>query len=202
MPDIVRKEAHVLALDQLRRLIEEMRSPEREIALLAVLTEMNVAEICGLQWKYVNISEFRCMSDGEWIPPRTIAVRKQSYRCEFGAVMNSRRREIPIPDLVASLLRNIRSRKRFTGRDDFVVVSRRGTPINQDNVATRRLKVIGRRLEMHWLSWNVFHRTYMAMHTEFGRQLYVELEKVLPPDVSLSRRSRMTTTSQAVSAAD
>ena len=202
MPDIVRKEAHALNVDQLRRLIEEMRSPEKEIALLALLTEMSVAEICGLQWKCVNLSEFRCMNDGEWLPSRTIAVRKQSYRCEFGAVMNCRKRDIPIPDLLASLLRSIRSRKRFTGREDFVVVSRSGTPINQDNVATRRLKIIGKRLEMPWLSWNVFHRTHLAMYAEFGRQLYGELEKVLPPEAMLSRRPRIMVPSQAVSAAD
>jgi integrase len=202
MPDIVRKQAHALNMDQLRRLIAEMRSPEREIALLAVLTEMSVAEICGLQWKYVNLSEFRCMSDGEWISPRTIAVRKQSYRCEFGAVLNCRRRDIPTPDLLASLFRNIRSRKRFTGREDFVVVSRTGTPVNQDNVATRRLKAIGTRLEMPWLSWNVFHRTHVALYSELGRQLYSELEKVLPPELTLGRRTRTATTGQAMSAAD
>lgn len=202
MPDIVRKESHALNMDQLRRLIEEMRSPEREIALLAVLTEMSVAEICGLQWKYVNLSEFRCMGDGEWIPPRTIAVRKQSYRCEFGAVLGCRKRDIPIPDLLASLFRSLRNRKRFTGREDFVVVSRSGTPVNQDNVATRRLKVIGRRFEMPWLSWNAFHRTHAALYSELGRQLYAELEKVLPSEVTLSRRSRAMTSVSAASAAD
>jgi integrase len=201
MPDIVRKQAHVLNIEQLRQLVAEMRSPEREITLLAILTEMNVAEICGLQWKCVNLSEFRCMIDGEWIPPRTIAVRKQSYRCEFGPVMGCRKRDIRIPDLLASVFRSIKNRKRFTGREDFVVVSRSGTPVNQDNVANRRLKLIGRRLDMPWLSWNVFHRTHLALHSELGRQLYGELDKVLPPELTVSRRSRSMTSSQLVSAA-
>jgi integrase len=201
MPDIVRKQAHVLNMDQLRQLVAEMRSPEREIALLAVLTEMNVAEICGLQWKYVNLSEFRCMIDGEWIPPRTIAVRKQSYRCEFGPVMGCRKRDIRIPDLLASLFRSIKNRKRFTGREDFVVVSRSGTPVNQDNVANRRLKLIGRRLDMPWLSWNVFHRTHVSLQSELGRQLYGELDKILPPELIASRRSRSMASSQLASIA-
>jgi integrase len=193
LPGIVRKEAHVLTIEQLRQLIGLMRYPEREVALLAILTEMNVAEICGLQWKYVNLSELSCKVDGESIPARTIAVRKQSYRCEFGPVLNCRERDIPVPDLLASILRKIRNRKRFCAREDFVVVSRSGTPINQDNVASRRLKSIGRRLEMPWLSWYVFHRTNVALSAELGPQLHCELGKALPAELTFKRRSRSDT---------
>ena len=193
LPGIVRKEAHVLTSEQLRQLIGVMRCPEREVAILAILTDMNVAEICGLQWKYVNLSELSCKVDGEWIPARTIAVRKQSYRCEFGPVLNCRARDIPVPDLLASILQTIRNRKQFSAREDFVVVSRSGTPINQDNVASRRLKSIGRRLEMPWLSWYVFHRTNVALSAELGPQLHCELEKALPAELTFTRRSRSAT---------
>ena len=56
LPTMSRKEAHALTLDQLKQVMHWMRYPEKEIALFALLTEMNVAEICGLQWKYVNLS--------------------------------------------------------------------------------------------------------------------------------------------------
>jgi site-specific recombinase XerD len=54
LPVMARKEAHKLTLIQLKQVMQAMRYPEKDIALFALLTELNVAEICGLQWKYVN----------------------------------------------------------------------------------------------------------------------------------------------------
>jgi len=126
LPGMARKKAHVLTLDELKRVIQLMRYPEREIALLAILTRMSVAEICGLQWKYLNLSDTRRVVDGEWLAPRTIAVRKQSYRGEFGVVMASRQRVVAMPELLCSVLGELKSRKRFTAPEDFVLPSRCG----------------------------------------------------------------------------
>ncbi len=173
---ISRKEAHTLTLVQLKQVIRAMRYPEREVALFAVLTGMSVAEICGLQWRYVNLSELRRLVDGEWIPSKTIAVRYQSYRGEFGVVLKNRLRILPLPELLNSTLQMLRNRGRFTSPEDFVVPSRSGKPICPDNIAVRRLKVIGRSLEMPWLSWHVFHRAHLTLTPEFGRQLNRELK--------------------------
>jgi len=179
LPGMARKKAHVLTLDELKRVIQLMRYPEREIALLAILTRMSVAEICGLQWKYLNLSDTRRVVDGEWLAPRTIAVRKQSYRGEFGVVMASRQRVVAMPELLCSVLGELKSRKRFTAPEDFVLPSRCGTPISQDNVATRRLKSIGKALAMPWLSWYVFHRTHVNLFSENGRHLQNELKRAI-----------------------
>ena len=56
VPGISRKEAHMLSLPQLKAVLELMRYPEKEMTLMAILTGMNVAEICGLQWNHVNLS--------------------------------------------------------------------------------------------------------------------------------------------------
>ena len=40
----------------MKAVLERMRYPEKEMTLLAIVTGMNVAEICGLQWKHVNLS--------------------------------------------------------------------------------------------------------------------------------------------------
>ncbi len=54
------------------------------MTLLAIVTGMNVAEICGLQWKHANLSPHEQGVSGEWIAPRHhIAVRKQWYRGEL-----------------------------------------------------------------------------------------------------------------------
>jgi site-specific recombinase XerC len=190
LPHMARKQSHVLSADQLRRAIRNMRYPEKDIALLCMLTDMNVAEIFGLQWKYVNPSEMGHWVDRECIPPHVIAVRNLSYRNQIRIVTGSRKRDIPISDLVYRVLQNIKTRKQSAATNGFVFSSRKGTPINQDNVAARRLKLIGKQLGMPWLSWNVFHRTSARSSPESHKQLHVELTNWLPScGPSLTNRS-------------
>jgi site-specific recombinase XerC len=179
LPRMARKQSHVLTSDQLRQAIHNMRYPEKDVALLSILTDMNVAEIFGLQWKYINSSEMRRLVDGESLPPHVIAVRNLSYRNQIRIVMGSRKREIPISDLVDRVLQNIKARKQSAPKNGFVFSSRKGTPINQDNVAARRLKLIGKQLGMPWLSWNVFHRTSAHLTPESHKQLHSELKNWL-----------------------
>lgn len=179
LPAMTRKEAHTLDLAQFKEVVQAMHYPEKEIALFAILTDMSVAEICGLQWKYLNTSNLNRLVEEEIIPPKTIAVRKQSYRGQFGAVTASRRKFIRVPEVLCSALHDLKNRKQFTAPHDFVLISRNGTPIHPENVAARRLKTIGRSLKMPWLSWRDFHRTRVMLKSEFGRKFYEEFEKVV-----------------------
>jgi integrase len=178
-PEMARKEAHNLTLAQFVQVMQLMRYPEKETALFVTLTGMSIAEVCGLQWKYLNLSDLRHLIDSEWLPARAIAIRNQSYRGEFGQVMENRKRILFIPELLIPLLQALRHRNSFTAPDDFVLASRYGTPIRQNNLACRRLKSIGKSLGMPWLSWHVFHRTHVALKSEFGRQLNTELKRSL-----------------------
>lgn len=187
LPSMARKEAHRLTLTELKQVMQVMRYPEKGIVLFALLTEINVAEVCGLQWKYVNVSNNHQKVDEETIPPRNIAIRNQSYRGKFGIVVECRRRFVPAPDLLCSILRDLKNRGRFTGAEDFVFASRSGTPIYPENIAARRLKSIGKALEMPWLSWFVFHRTRTNLRSQYGQHLHRELERVLPHDRSEAR---------------
>jgi integrase len=179
LPAMTRKETHSLNLDQFKLVVHTMQYPEREIALFAILTEMSVAEICGLQWKYLNTSNTSRLVEEEFIPAKTIAVRKQTYRGQFGDVAASRQKFIRVPDVLCSILHDLKNRKQFTAPHDFVLISRNGTPIHPENVAARRLKKIGRSLKMPWLSWRDFHRTRVLLKSEFGRKLDEEFEKIL-----------------------
>jgi len=176
---MTRRETHALDLSQLRRLFEEMIYPERELALLAMLTKMNVAEICGLQWKYLNFSSFGSMIEREFIPAKTIAVRMQSYRGELSAVSESRKRFIGIPAMLSSVLHDLRRRNHFMAPEDFVLVSRTGTAIRPENIAARRLKSLGRSCGMPWLTWSVFYQSRVRLKSELGRAFHEEFEKVI-----------------------
>jgi integrase len=168
VPGMSRKEAHILSVPQLKAVLELMRYPEREMTLLAIMTGMNVAEICGLQWKHVNLSGIQVDGTGEWIPPRTIAVRKQWYRGELNSVKIGRTRNVAVPDLMMPVLTALSQRGRFNRPEDFVLVSEAGTPVNETNIASRRLKSVGQELAMPWLSWHVFRRTRKDYQQRFG----------------------------------
>src|SRR5258708_18713995 len=94
--------------------------------------------------------------------------------------MESRKKFVPVPELLCSILRGLKNRKDFTGPQDFVLASRSGTPVHPENIAARRLKSIGRACEIPRLSWYVFHRTQINLRSEFGRHLHKEYERVLP----------------------
>ena len=170
-PVIIRKEAHALTLAQAKKVLGAMRYPEKEMTLIAILTNMSMAEICGLQWKHVNLTEASSMTDGKPIPPQTIAVRTQWYLGEFGGVIKEgRNRNLPIPEPLLPILLELNQRAKYTGPDDFVLITRAGTPINPSRIAAQRLKVIGRDLEMPWLSWQVLRRTHRVLAYELGMQ--------------------------------
>jgi site-specific recombinase XerC len=179
LPKMSRKAAHVLTLAQSREVLGVMQYPERDLAFMAMLIDMNVTEICGLQWKYVNLSEQAVMIDGECISSKTIAVRKRWYRSQLSDVNGkSRQKNLPIPSSLLPLLLEFKHRRSFTGPDDFVFVTRTGSPISAKHLAARRLKSVGRELQMPWLSWQVFHRTRTALLNELRKQVHEHLSFV------------------------
>jgi CRP-like cAMP-binding protein len=187
LPAVVHRDEHILTLDQLKEVMALMRFPENAIALFALLTEMNLVEISGLQWQYVNLSDDVQLAGDDWIPAKTIAVRNQWYRGEFRPVMRSRRRFVSVPELLCSMLLDLRCRSRFSRPQDFVVASQSGNPVYPGNIAKRRLKLIGQSCDMLWLSWHVFSRTHLRLKSEYGRHLHNEYAKVLPLHVGDSQ---------------
>jgi integrase len=116
---MARKEAATLTLDQLQQVFQLMRYPARELAVFALLTELSVAEICGLKWKYVNLSYDRRRVDGEWLSAKTMAIRTQSYRATISSAIEPRQRNVLIPELLCGILRDLKTRKNFIDPEDI-----------------------------------------------------------------------------------
>jgi hypothetical protein len=193
LPEMIRKEAHTLTLAQAEELLRVMQYPEKEMMLISILARMNMAEICGLQWKYVNLTEVWFNADREPIPPRTMAIRKQWYRSKLVEMeQKSRNRNLQIPEPLLPILLGLSQREKFTGPDDFVLGSRTGTPVHEDNIRIRRLKPIGKALQMPWLSWRVIQRTQTTLAQELGMQVlgnHVAKDRPLHPPSKAKPRS-------------
>jgi integrase len=156
-----------------------MRYPEKEITLIAMLTNINVAEICGLQWKHVNLTGIWSNITDDAIPPIAIAVRKRLYRGELDDVKTTRVRNFPIPEILLPILIKLSGREKWIAPDDFVLVSRTGTPVNAINITAGRLRTIGNELQVPWFSWQVFRRGQFALEAELGAQFYFDLASIL-----------------------
>ncbi len=194
LPERPSRNFHQLTLTQAKEVLRAMRYPEKEMTLIAMLTSMNVAEICGLQWKYVNLTGTWSNVNGERIPPITVAVRKRLYRGELDSVSGARARIHRIPEVLLPILIKLSGRGRWTGPDDFVLVSRVGTPINAINITARRLRTIGNELQIPWLNWHVFRRGHAALKGELGEQFNIHLASIFhsdsPQGVSVPERWR------------
>jgi integrase len=192
-PEITRKHSFALTLSQVNQSLSLMKYPEREMLLLSIFSDLNVTEICGLQSKRINLSETAVSIEGEQMPPRTVAVRKQWIRGELRDVKKGRIRNLPIPPALLNILRRLHDRRNSPEPDDYVLVSRVGTPVNQTNIVARRLNFIARKLGVTSLSWQVFHRTRKALTSEFGTQFQnsatISVASLLPRE-TLSHKRR------------
>ena len=180
LPKVNRQHPPALSIERVRRLLTLMRYPEKEMTLFAILTGMTVAEICGLQWKRVNLSDAEVInSDGEAIPAKTILVREEWTRGQLGSVSRRRLGSLAIPKTLLPILERLSRNPKFARASDFVLTSRSGSPVNQTNVLTRRLKPIGMESGIPSLSWHVIRRVHKELQAEFGNQFQDQMIDVI-----------------------
>ena len=173
LPALVRtRERRSLTIEQARAVISELKSPYREMALVSMTTSMNLAEICGLKWKCVNLTAEPILFDREWIPPRALAVRESYYEGTFGPPKTqNRRRFVPLALTAVEALQKLRNTTRFPEPDHLVFSTRNGTPKRAGNLRHRVIKPVGKRLGMPWLNWHAFRYTFATI----GEQLNLSL---------------------------
>ena len=175
LPPMARSRAQNLTIVQAKRMLSLMQYPEREIALITITTGMSVSEICGLQWKYVNLTPSKVFTEDEPIGPRSIVVKKQYSSSGLVGVNVHRVRTVEIPEPLFRTLLRLRRVQKNPDSNCLVFVSRAGTPIHPAGLRTQRLRPIGRKLEMPWLSWQVLTRAHNARLSELRMQFYDDL---------------------------
>jgi integrase len=164
-----RKENPALTPAQADQAINMMQYPEREMTLIGVFSGMSPAEITGLQWRCVNLGDKVMYTDEIAIPPGTVSIRNRWYRGGLESVQESWVRDLPINERLMEILLALKQQSRFTSPDDFVLVSRVGTPVNHDNVLARRLRPIARQLGVPSITWQAFRRNYEVFTSEMRK---------------------------------
>jgi len=165
LPELVAvRPKHALTLPAFQSVLSALPEPAYGLAFTSTLTSMNISEICGLKWRYVNLSAEWATVDGEALPPSTIAVRWQWAHGEYGTLKRkSRTRNIPLAGSLVSYLSELKARSKFPGPDDPVFAGRTGKPVDQHNEFNRRLKPITVKLGMPWVGWHTFRRTHTTL---------------------------------------
>ncbi len=169
MPEMRRKERHALGFAQAGALVKALSTPVKEMVLVAIVTSLNVAELLGLTWKWVNLTDGSVTVAGEELPGRTLGVRQNFYRGSLGSVkVKTRRRNVPLPSGVVAALQAMKSASSFNQPDDFVFCSGTGTPLNEGNTMRRVVKPVAKKLDMPWLGWHVFRHTHATLADRVG----------------------------------
>jgi site-specific recombinase XerC len=167
LPRLVHRQAGELSAAQVRQLIGLMKPPDRDIALCAVFTGLNMVELCGLQWKHVNLANSPRLVGGSSIPGRSIAVRKQANGNKLMDVRSHRVRDVRVNGGLLCLLRSRSRRSMYSGPEDFVFGSRTGTALWPANLQLR-LKPLGHDLGLAHVSWHQFTRAHKTVLPEFA----------------------------------
>ena len=176
LPPMTRKTEHNLTISQIKAILSLMQYPDKEIALITITTGMNMVEICELQWKHVNLTDSERYIDGEVVPERSIAVRAKWNRSGLDDQHSSRNRDIDIPEPLFPILEMLRRRKPNSKAHDFVVASQNGQPLATSGRISR-LRPIGQKLGIPWLSWHDLRRAYTASLSEFRAQFNHEMAR-------------------------
>jgi integrase len=169
LPQMKRKPKHALTVPQAKAVLGALKSPYRAMALVSLTTSMNLAEMCALRWKRLNLSPEPILLDGEIIPAHSVAVRENFYQGNFGTPKTiNRRRCVALPQAAVAELKLLKQTTRFAGPDDIVFATRRGTPGHASNLRRRIIKPVGKVLGIPWLNWNCFRNTFATLGEQLG----------------------------------
>jgi integrase len=175
LPPICRKKPRDLTIAQVMAMLKMMRYPEREISLIAITTGISIQEICGLQWKHVNLTRAGADCDGETIPPGSILLKHHWNSEGIVQLHSSRIRSIGVPEPLSVILLRLKREALSPDPNAFVLTTPSGAPIRPASLRMARLKVIGRKIAIPWLSWQVVKRAHDAMLSELRIQLNIDL---------------------------
>jgi integrase len=153
------KERYSYSFEDAQLVLAELGTPVAEMVFTSMTTSLNVAELCGLRNKRLNLTGATRFSAGEAIPPFSALVRENYYRNTWGTVKTGKRyRTVGLPDYVVERLLRLAESSPFKGPNDPVFASRAGTPMDAHNVNNRAFKKVSNKLNLP-VTWHIFRHS-------------------------------------------
>lgn len=169
LPEMERRPARALSFDELKKLLAGLDTKARAMALCAALTSMNIAEICGLKWKRVNLTADSVIVDGESIPPYHAAVREQWHRRQWGTVKaKARRRNLPLPSILIEAINSLPGERK---PEAPVFVGRAGAPVDQLAMLRRQIRKAAAVFGAGEIGWHDLRRTFATLADQIGMSI-------------------------------
>jgi integrase len=184
LPEMTRRPARALTFAEVETLLAALKATARAMVLCACLTSMNIAEVCGLRWGRVNLTNQPIMVDGESLPAYHVAVREQWYLRQWGTVKaKKRRRNVPMPMLLVKALKDLwtasgrRAGSTGTGTPvietssrpalaDPVFSGRNNRPVDAGAMLNRQVRKI-----FPGIGWHDLRRTFATLADEIGMSI-------------------------------
>ena len=166
---------HELTVRQAKNLLRSMQYPEREIALITISTGMNISEICALQWKHVNLTRKSLHNSEDQIPGESCIVKKQWTGNTIVDLPRNRVRVVELASPLVQALLQMKKSRRIADQDQFLIETTEGRAMRPANTLVMRLKPIGQRLGMPWISWQILRRAHQSLLSELRTRLTNEL---------------------------
>lgn len=168
LQQITHSERHALSFEKATAALQLLPSPVREMAYLSMTTSLNVAELCGLRWKRINLSDAAVVCGRDAIPPGALAVRENYYRNRWGTVKSGKRnRIVPMPTEAVSMLVAIKAGTQFSDAEDSVFAGRTGRPLDAHNINSRVFKALSKTLGVQ-ITWHIFRHSCATFAEQVG----------------------------------
>jgi integrase len=172
LPEMTHGERRSPALEDVRALLIILRDPAYfptwELTMLACCDSLNFAEMAGLLWPRVSLTDQIVLADGQNLPGHSVAIRQNFYRKEFGTTKSpARNRILPLPMALVEALTAVRTRSQFSAPDDLVFCEAKGVAISYD-VMLRKLKKAGKQVGIPWIGWHDLRRYFANASDRLG----------------------------------
>ncbi len=136
------------------------------MVLLSCTTSINYAEMVGLRWKRVNLTDRPGIADGKNLPPFSVSVFENYYRKEFGTPKTGARKRIQ--PLTPEIVEILKAQTQFNGPEDLIFCDDRGKAPDED-VMRRRLAKAGEAAGIPWrVTWHCFRRYFATASDRLG----------------------------------
>lgn len=158
--EITHQKRRPLNPEQFVALVNGLKTPHRQFVFFLGLTGLRVGEASGLRWDHVNLTDEPVNVEDIALPARSMCVSWNWVGGRYGTLKKSSSvRIVPLPTALVEMLTAWKAETKFSAPEHPVFPSRKGTPLDHHNVASRVLKPLARKLGMPWVSWHCFRHT-------------------------------------------